>query len=391
MVRALGPVLAALVLVLHVAHATGLRNLLAAAVATGAAYLMLRARQLPPLALPGAAWIALGLVSATWSPDADATLKAVLYDSVLPIGALWAAYLASRHAHASRALPAATIAGVAFLAALTVLAYFAGLATHLPEESGAGMLYYFPGPGVSSTLSALALPIALILVADEEAATRRAGYAAGACILVAGVGSVNRMFLPSATLALATFLLWYWPRLAPRQRKWALAGTLACALAAIGVVAIQTATRESASISGDVRLDSWREWGAVAGKAPLLGHGFGRKILASLGKEEISARLAEREPRIRSHAHNAFLDVVLQLGIVGLAVFSWLLAALAREAWRARGDRLTGAALLALITAIVAKNLTDDFMYQAVAIAFWAYAGLLLGRLAPAAGAAVPR
>lgn len=381
MARALGPALATLVLVLHVAHATGLRNLLAAAVATSAAYLLIRARKLPPLALPAATWITLGLASAAWSPDADATLKAVVYDSVLPIGALWAAYLATRYAPASRAVPAAVVAGVAFLAALTALAYFAGVATQLPEESGSRMFYYFPGPGVSSTMSVLALPIVLILAADGEAATRRAGYAAGACILLAGVGSLNRMFLPSATLVLGAFLLWYWPHLAPERRRRALAGVAACAIAAVGTVAMQTASREFASVTRDVRLDSWREWGAVAGEAPLLGHGFGRKILASLGRERISAQLADREPHIRSHAHNVFLDVVLQLGMVGLAVFSWLLAALVLEAWRARGDRLASAALLSLVVALVAKNLTDDFMHQAVAIAFWAYAGLLLGRL----------
>ena len=391
MARGLGPALAALVLVLHIAHATGLRNLLAAAVAAGAAYLLLRARQLPPLALPAAAWIALGLASASWSPDAGATLKAVLYDSVLPFGAMWAAYLATRTAPQSRALPAAIVAGAAFLAVLTALAYLAGLATLLPEASGAGMLYYFPGPGVSSTLCVFALPIVLVLLADDEAAARRAGYAAGACILVAGVGSLNRMFLPSATVVLAAFLLWYWPHLAPRRRKWAVVGVLACALAAIGAVAMQTATREHASVTGDVRLDSWREWGAVAGEAPLLGHGFGEKILASLGKERISAGLAERELHLRSHAHNVFLDVAVQLGIAGLAVFSWLLAALVRVAWRTRGNRKASAALLALVVAVVTKNLTDDFMHLAVAMAFWAYAGLLLGSLAPAAAATVPR
>jgi O-antigen ligase len=85
-----------------------------------------------------------------------------------------------------------------------------------------------------------------------------------------------------------------------------------------------------------------------------------------------------------THAHNLFLDVVLQVGVVGLAVFCWLLAALAREAWRARdlGQWRAGAALAALVVALVAKNLTDDFMDHAVVIAFWGYAGLLLGRAA---------
>lgn len=386
MLRALGLAVPALVLVLHVAHATGLRNLLAAAVAASAAYLLLRARQLPPLALPAAAWIALGLASAAWSPDADATLKAVVYDSVLPIGAFWAAYLAAGSTPVARTLPAAVFAGTAFLAALTALAHLAGLgaAAVLAEESGTGLLYRYPGPGAASTLSVLALPLALLLAMDAGTAARRMGYAAMACIVLAGVGSVNRMFLPSATLAIAAFLLWNWPRFTPRRRRWALAGILACALATAGVVALQSGTREGAAPAQDPRLDGWREWSAVAGEAPLLGHGFGRKVIAELGKQRISESLAAREPHLRSHAHNVFLDAVLQLGLLGLAAFCWLLGALAWAAWRTRAQGPVSAALAALVVAVVAKNLTDDFMHQAPAIAFWTYAGLLLGRIARA-------
>jgi len=77
------------------------------------------------------------------------------------------------------------------------------------------------------------------------------------------------------------------------------------------------------------------------------------------------------------------------LGILGLAIYLALLAALLREYWRLGGAaappavRLLGAAGFALLMAMLAKNSTDDFMDQAAAIAFWGYAGLLLGRLDP--------
>jgi O-antigen ligase len=376
----LGLVLAALIPVLHVAHATGLRNLLAATIAVWTLILLWRARQWPPLALPVMAWIALGAGSAAWSPDAESTLKSVFYDSVLPFGVMYAAYLASRHLPSSRAICAAVAAGTALLAAFSAFAFLAGQTYLLADEGRTGVLYYYPGPGASSTLSVFALPIALLLATDDESAARRMGYLSLACILVAGLGSLNRMFLPCAVLVLAGFLFWQWPRLSMRWRVSAVGGILACALAALGVVATLTATRNSAGMAQDVRFQGWREWGNVALDAPLLGHGMGKKIIRAVGKERLSAPLTAREPQLETHAHNLFLDVVLQVGVAGLAVFCWLLAALVREAWRARslGRWREGAALAALVVALVTKNLTDDFMDHAVVIAFWGYAGLLL-------------
>jgi O-antigen ligase len=370
----LGLVLAALIPVLHVAHATGLRNLLAATIAVWALILLWRARQWPPLALPVMAWIALGAGSAAWSPDAESTLKSVFYDVLLPFGVMYTAYLGSR------AMPAAVTAGTALLAVFTAYAFFTGQLLLLPDEGRAGLLYYYPGPGASSTLSVFALPVALLLAADAERAARRLGYLALACILVAGLGSLNRMFLPSAVLVLAGFLFWQWPRFSPRRRVQAVAAILACALAALGVVAAITTARDAVGMTQDARFQGWREWGNVALDAPLLGHGMGKKIIREVGRERLSAQLKAREPHLLTHAHNLFLDVVLQVGVAGLAVFCWLLAALVREAWRARslGRWREGAALAALVVALVTKNLTDDFMDHAVVIAFWGYAGLLL-------------
>ncbi len=390
---ALSLALVTLVPVLHVAHATGLRNLLAAAIAVWALVLLSRARQWPPLALPIAAWIALGVASAAWSPDAESTLKSVFYDSVLPFGVMYAAYMVSRHLPSSRAICVAVAASTILLAAFTDFAYLAGQAHLLPNEGRTGLLYYYPGPGASSTLSVFALPIALLLLADDKPAARRMGYLSLACILAAGLGSLNRMFLPSAVLVLAGFFFWQWPRLSTRQRVPVVAGILACAVATIGVVVILTAARDAVGIAQDGRFQGWREWGNVALDAPLLGHGMGKKVVRAVGKDRLSAQLTAREPYLLTHAHNLFLDIVLQVGVAGLAVFCWLLAAVVREAWRARdlGRWRAGAALAALVVALVAKNLTDDFMDHAVVIAFWAYAGLLLGRLAYTGAPDMPR
>ena len=388
--RAAGLTLCALIFVLHVAHATGLRNLLAAMVTVWAMYIWARERQWPPLALPALAWVVLGFASAAWSPDAGTTLKSVVYDAVLPFGAMWVAYVAARQASALRAFQLAACAGTGVLAVLTLMAYLAGITDLLADEGRTGLLYYYPGPGVASTLSIFALPLVLLLL-GEDAPGRRIGYLTLVCALAAGLGSLNRMFMPSATLVLAAVLAWQWPRLAARRRAWAIVGLLAGALTALGVIALQTEARVAPPPPMDVRLDAWREWAGVAREAPLLGHGFGRTILATIGKDRVSSELAAREPHLRSHAHNLFLDVVLQLGIVGLAIYSWLLAALAREAWRARDKRHASAALAALLVGVLVKNATDDFMHLAVGIAFWAYAGLLLGRLARTGAPAVPR
>jgi hypothetical protein len=66
-------------------------------------------------------------------------------------------------------------------------------------------------------------------------------------------------------------------------------------------------------------------------------------------------------------------QLVLQAGMMG----------------RSSTHRAVGAALAALVAAMLTKNMTADFMHQAGVIAFWGYAGILLGRLsgrvAPAA------
>ncbi len=369
--------------ILHIAHATGLRNLLAAVITVWALILLGRERELPPLSGAVGAWLALAMVSSLWSPDSEATLKGVLTDIVMPMGACYAACLVSRRVQAFRTLSVGVMCGTAILAALTIFAFIIGGTKSLPLAEGPGLLYYYPGPGVASTLAVYALPFALLLAADDERPVSYAGYVSLGSILITGLGSMNRMFWVASLLAVAAFYIWQWPRLPARHRRLLIAGILACAAGAAAMVVHLTETRKVGELTEDTRFLAWREWTPIAAAAPVLGHGFGKKIVREVGGDRLPTQVTQVHPYLLSHGHNLFLVVVLQLGLVGLISFCVLLLALAGEAYRGRrrAQVLDGAALIALLVAMIVKNLTDDFMDHAVVVAFWACAGILVGRL----------
>lgn len=381
-VAALGVCLAALVPVLHVAHATGLRNSLAAIVALWALLMLIRNRAWPPLALPLFAWLFLGFSSSLWSPDSEVTLKSTVYDMIMPTGAFYAAYLLSRDARRFRSLTAVVLAAMGLLGAFTLLALIAGQADALPATDRSGLTYLYPGPGVASTLAVYALPFALLFATGDDRASRLLGPLSLGCILVVALGSQNRMFWPAAVASTAAFYFWQWSSLEKKQRKRLVVAVLACTLAAAGLVVHLSSARIDGN-NAETRLRAWAEWSIVASDAPLRGHGLGRKVLRETGTHRISEDVTKLDPNLEWHGHNLFLNVVLQLGAIGLTAYCLLLAALARQAYRCRDmERMrAGAALVSLLVAMLTKNLTDDFMDQAVVVAFWGYAGMLLGRL----------
>lgn len=375
-------VLSTLVAVLHGAHLTGLRNTLAVAVAVWVVSLLLRDRTRPPLAAPLVAWVALAATSCLWSPDASTTLKSVLTDIVLPAGGLYAAYFSCGDAHRFRVMALALAGGLAFIAALTLFAVFSGEITALQPDDRDGLLRYYPGPGVASTLALFALPFGLLLSCARNRALRPAGVGLLACILIVGLGSLNRMFWLASVIVVAVFYAWQWAGLLRWQRRIFVGGTAVGVAAAISMVAYLTHARDSDEINRDTRLQAWQEWAVVAREAPILGHGFGKKIVRDVGEGRLSPQVTERHPYLLAHGHNVFLVVFLQLGLVGLALFCVLLGAVVREAWRGRaGGLVESAALAALLAGMLAKNFTDDFMDHAVVVAFWTYVGILLGRL----------
>jgi O-antigen ligase len=135
------------------------------------------------------------------------------------------------------------------------------------------------------------------------------------------------------------------------------------------------------AMSSDVRPKLWAFYGREGEAHTWTGVGFGKPMPGRVFQAEIPPALLEREPQALTHAHNLFLNTWLETGIIGVVLEIALLLALIWRFWRLRhGAPWLSAAGMALVGGMVAKNFTDDFMWQTTALAFWCFSGFLLGR-----------
>jgi len=111
---------------------------------------------------------------------------------------------------------------------------------------------------------------------------------------------------------------------------------------------------------------------------PVLGHGV-NTFMANYLAYWVGG---ERQPR---YAHNCYLQVAAETGIVGLAAFLWLLWVLHRTLWSSiRGDSAEARTLLvgvwAALAAFAAQSAMDTHFYALrQAALFWMLAGLAVG------------
>ena len=135
---------------------------------------------------------------------------------------------------------------------------------------------------------------------------------------------------------------------------------------------------------GDVRPQLWSFYFAQAGTHPWTGVGFG-KPLPALAYHPIAWTPPQGQAAQAGwptpHARALWLNVLLQVGVIGLLLqcLAWAALTYAFMA-RAPGDRWLKAAGVALILGMIGRNLSDDLMVGSVTLAFWAHAGWLLGR-----------
>jgi O-antigen ligase len=215
--------------------------------------------------------------------------------------------------------------------------------------------------------------LAVLLYAAWETDNRIVWIALGAQLVIAamlhageGARTLRRIALVAAVVAILGF---------------------AASVAERSAILFAGAGSTTESLERDVRP---RIWGVAWHKfkeAPWVGHGFGREILAEDFLPQTPT--INNHPPIR-HGHNVFVDVALQLGVAGLAVFGALLVLLGREYARYLGDpriAALGGIGLMLLAGFVLKNLTDDFLHRHNALVFWALNGMLLGAARAVAGA----
>lgn len=121
------------------------------------------------------------------------------------------------------------------------------------------------------------------------------------------------------------------------------------------------------------RFTTWRVSLEYLVDNPLIGVGFGRR--SPYKKYDYYKR---KESGLYWHAHNTFLNLGLELGLLGLLAFFFLLSRLVWLGWRGYQKLPPGglphflaSSLLLMIVAVVFRNMFDDFFIDDTAMLFW--------------------
>jgi hypothetical protein len=386
-----------------------------------------------PLLIALGVWALWTLTSAAWSFDPAATLHAWLDEVAYPLVSFYAFWLVGKESLNQRRLQ--TVAwGTCLILAVASVVWFNSLDPAAPKP---GPLYYYARVGHTSTLALMAIPLFASMTADAKA---RIGGLTGIlfCVVIGGA-TLNRFFW-IALAVVAVVLLW--PR-SSRDRVRALTALGALLFATLVAVGFSNKLRLTAAaanaesgistrqlpastasvvrvlarptdmqartenflpvpraggglssrlgvasgmnraMTSDARPRIWKFYGSQVSSHPWFGVGFGKPLPPLAYRNLIPEDLVKLDGNVRTHAHNIFLNTLLQVGIVGLIIQIAVFACLTYQFFTARlaYPQLFRAGI-ALILGMLAKNLTDDFMWQSTMLMFWSYCGWLLGQSA---------
>jgi O-antigen ligase len=337
-------------------------------------------RALPPIWPALALWTAWALLSLSWSMDPERTAKELRNEVGYTALAFWACYVAGQAHHAVRVVAPVVGAAAVLLCGLAFYYFPHGNQWNPPPWPG--------GPGnLSSTLLTL-MPCALLGAWYGQRARDRlvslASLALVVLLFAAAYTTLNRtIWVGFAAQFLLIGALLASRKVRPMPLRAKVVGTalatLIVASAALATFQIQMTRQQAipaAALDRDSRISLWPQVLEHVKERPLTGYGFGRGMLRS-------SLLKEFDDTFLWHAHNLFLDTVVQVGLPGLVLLLFLLGATVREGWRlARAsDRFAAAcgfALLCVVAGMVMRNMTDTLWVRQNALLYWGVLGLLL-------------
>jgi len=337
-----------------------------------------------PFMFAACAWMALCLASVAWSVDPVYTLEEARRELAYGAAAFVVFFVGTR--------------SVAQLH-LWIATLFLGL---LLLGLGEWLHMFFPrvwifgkasmGPGPLSTHVLMMAPLLFVWAWRPPLGMglRPWAIALGAVFLAAfGIAGESRMLWPALVVAaIVAFAVFSLQPAAQAPSRTIARRAFLIAFAVFALLMLVSAEYKlryypkAASTAESIELDErpiiWRVAAAEAAERPLAGHGYGREIVGDAINKGI-ARAGLAKPL--AHGHNVFLDVVIQLGAVGIAAFAALIATLAAAYWRLRAHRDTSMLAicgLAIVAGYLAKNMTDDFFFRPNSLVFWAVNGMLL-------------
>jgi O-antigen ligase len=129
-------------------------------------------------------------------------------------------------------------------------------------------------------------------------------------------------------------------------------------------------------IVSDGRLSLWQEALRYIAGQPWLGYGFGRGSVRPALEGAFTVG--------QMHAHNLFLEVSLQTGIVGLVLFLFLLGSLVQRLLQYLRQKdiylcVLGMVGCMIILGMLIRNMTDMLWVRAAALTFWGVLGVVFG------------
>ncbi len=204
-------------------------------------------------------------------------------------------------------------------------------------------------------LGAFAVVAVATFAFDARGGQARWLWVTAAAVLVVGSGSATALGLGLLLLALLVWSRVLRPERPPLSRTALALGGYLSALAGAIVVVTQFDVVTSILGRGETltgRTEVWRHIWAVSQHRPLGGYGLGGVWESPLAPTSEIWKAV----RFRAfHAHSGYLEIVLQLGLVGLYLFTVLVGTAAGRAWRARVEH-PGARWAVTVLALLAVN-----------------------------------
>jgi O-antigen ligase len=211
----------------------------------------------------------------------------------------------------------------------------------------------------SSSVFALMLVVALFLIGSEMQGVRREIFSTAAALF----SLVPFLLYSRGAMAAVVFAWFVFILLARKNYRF----KVFVVLVLVGIVVFQAVFQKdllSSAISIDLKASEtqsisehyimWHTALDLATDSPLYGYGFGQEI------RSFEARIG------RGMAHNAFLSVLVEGGLIGLFLFMWPLKYLARRLWTfAHGSLYDMRAVIGLsfLFGIIIQSLSQSALY----------------------------
>ena len=365
-----------------------------------------RSQLLPPAAMAFFVWAVWCGLSLLWSMEPDRSEKEFRNEIVYAGLAYWSCFVAGQRSGFSGKVIAILGCALSLVCLLSVtgtvslkacLGLMAGLTCYPPDcfcYSDNPLIGWHGGPGMHSSILLVAMPcflgwLALEVIGFErpgvDAMKRRCALAALMVLSALSAFAIENRTIWIGFILQGIFLIGFVAIWRKRVRPLAAGDTRRFLMLALGLMLCLVAVASIAyqrrqglqSLVGDMRLLVWRESLGYILDHPWLGYGFGRGSLRA-------ALHATFNDGLLWHSHNLFLEVVLQTGLIGLALFLFLLVSLLRAAARCLQSDALAVSILGMVAGMIIlgmliRNMTDMLWVRAAALTFWGALGLVFG------------